>query len=74
MHHTFSYTSLPSLHDYDVKVPNFLFCAGKTKGNNFLFFSELQYSTTEMLFLMNEPTKKAEIHISTAQDTTGPGF
>ena len=27
-----------------------------------------------MLFLAYEPAKKAEINISTARDTTGPGF
>ena len=27
-----------------------------------------------MLFLANEPAKKAEINILTARDTTGPGF
>ena len=28
----------------------------------------------KMLFLAYEPAKKAEINISTARDTTGPGF
>ena len=28
MHHAFLYISLPSLHDYNVKVPNFTFCRG----------------------------------------------
>ena len=28
----------------------------------------------KMLFLANEPEKKAEIYILTARDTTGPGF
>ena len=28
----------------------------------------------EMLFLTNEPAKKAEINILTARDTTGPGY
>ena len=27
-----------------------------------------------MLFLTNEPAKKAEINILTARDTTGPGY
>ena len=26
VHHAFLYISLPSLHDYNVKVPNFAFC------------------------------------------------
>ena len=29
MHHAFLYISLPSLHDYNVKVPNFTFCQGR---------------------------------------------
>ena len=28
----------------------------------------------KMLFLTNEPAKKAEINILTARDTTGPGY
>ena len=30
--------------------------------------------TGQMLFLTNEPAKKAEINILTARDTTGPGY
>ena len=26
VHHAFLYISLPSVHDYDVKMPNFTFC------------------------------------------------
>ena len=33
--HAFLYISQPSLHDYDVKVPNFTFCRGRE--HNFLF-------------------------------------
>ena len=29
---------------------------------------------SKMLFLANEPAKKAEINLLTARDTTGPGF
>ena len=29
VHHTFLYISLPSLHDFNVKVPNFWFCRGR---------------------------------------------
>jgi len=29
VHHTFSYISLPSLHDYDVKMPNSTFYGGR---------------------------------------------
>ena len=34
----FFYISLPSLHDYDVKFPNFTFCGGReSKTTSFLF-------------------------------------
>ena len=40
VHHTFLYISLPSLHDYDVKMPNFTFCGGREhKTTTFFFFS-----------------------------------
>ena len=32
------------------------------------------YLLLKMLFLTNEPAKKAEINILTARDTTGPGY
>ena len=36
--HAFLYISLPSLHDYNVKLPNFSFCRGREQtDNNFLF-------------------------------------
>ena len=35
----FLYISLPSLHDYNVKVPNFTFCRGREHKTTFLFFS-----------------------------------
>ena len=42
-----TYISLPSLHDYDVKMPNFTFC-GECEHKTTLFsFPELQYSTPE---------------------------
>ena len=41
VHHAFLYISLPSLHHFDVKVPNFTFCQRKwtDKTTTFLFFS-----------------------------------
>ena len=40
LHHALLYISLPSLHDYNVKVPNFTFCRGrKHTTTTFLFFS-----------------------------------
>ena len=39
-HHAFLYISLPSLHDYDVNMPNFTFCGGREdKAMTFFFFS-----------------------------------
>ena len=44
-HHAFLYISLPSLHDYDVKMPNFTFRRfiedGKTKQQFSFSFPEL---------------------------------
>ena len=38
VHHTFLYISLPSLHDYDVKMPNFTFYGERKQGmRNFSF-------------------------------------
>ena len=40
VHHAFLYISLPSLHDYNVKVPNFTFCRERGhKTTTFFFFS-----------------------------------
>ena len=39
LQHAFLYISLPSLHDYDVKVPNFTFCGGRERKTTFSFFS-----------------------------------
>ena len=35
--HAFLYISLPPLHDYNVKLPNFTFCRGREQKKNFLF-------------------------------------
>ena len=46
MHHAFLYISLPSLYDYDLKMPNFTFCRGREqKTTTFFFFSRtsIQY-------------------------------
>ena len=34
LHHAFLYISLPSLHDYDVKLPHFWFCRGREQTDN----------------------------------------
>ena len=42
VHHAFLYTSLPSLPDYNVKVPEFTFCRGRQhKTTTFFSFPEL---------------------------------
>ena len=44
LHHTFLYIPLPSLHDYDGKMPNFPFMEDVNKRRlNFLSLSELEY-------------------------------
>ena len=35
----FLYISLPSLHDYDVKIPNFMFSGGRKQAMTNCFFS-----------------------------------
>ena len=39
VHHAFLYISLPSLHDYDVKMPNCKFYGGRKQETTNLFFS-----------------------------------
>ena len=39
LHHAFLYISLPSLHDYDVKMPNCKFYGGRKQATTNLFFS-----------------------------------
>ena len=41
VHHAFLYISLPSLHDYDVKMPNCKFYGGRKQATTNLFFSLL---------------------------------
>ena len=38
VHHSFLYISLPFLHDYDVKMPNYKFCGGRKQATTNLFF------------------------------------
>ena len=48
VHHAFLHICLPSLLDYDVKLPNFAFYGGpKHKRTIFFFFCELRYSALE---------------------------
>ena len=37
--HTSLYISLPLLHEYNVQVPNFMFCRGREHKTTFFFFS-----------------------------------
>ena len=39
MHHAFLYISLLSLHDYEVKMPNYKFYGGRKQVTTNLFFS-----------------------------------
>ena len=39
VHHAFLYISLPSLHDYGVKMPNYKFYGGRKQATTNLFFS-----------------------------------
>ena len=42
-HNAFLYISLPSLHDYSVKLPNFMFYGGRKQATtNFLSFSKIE--------------------------------
>ena len=46
VHRAFLYISLPSLHDYDVKMPNFTLTEEVHKRRrNFLSLSELEYGS-----------------------------
>ena len=38
VHHAFLYIFVPSLHGYDVKLPNFTFCGGRERKTTTLFF------------------------------------
>ena len=38
VHYAFWYISLPSMHDNDVKLPNFTFCGGLERKTTTLFF------------------------------------
>ena len=52
VHHAFLYISLPSLHDYDVKMPNFMSYRGSKQATTkfSLSPSELGYGSLEFNF------------------------
>ena len=39
MHHTLLYISFPFLHNYDLKMPNFVFSGGCKQGTTKFYFS-----------------------------------
>ena len=43
VHHTFLYISLPFLHDYDVKFPNWTFHGGRKQATTKFYFSLLTW-------------------------------
>ena len=50
MHHTFFYISLPSLHNYDVKMPNFTFMVDVNKRGIIFFLLYLNLSAIPKKF------------------------
>ena len=45
VHHAFLYISLPSMHEYDVKMPIFTFCGGREHNTTTFFFLFLYFDT-----------------------------
>ena len=60
MHHDFWYISLPSLHDYIVKLPNFTFCRGREQKKTTFFF----FSWTLMQFFRIQPPQNICQHLA----------
>ena len=58
VHHAFLCISFPSLHDYNVKMPNFTFWRGRENTRQRLSYSflELRYSLSEFKWLKKLPT------------------
>ena len=57
VHHTFLFIFLPSLHDYDVKMPIFTFCGRREYKKRLSFsFPELRFSLSEFNSRKNLPT------------------
>ena len=57
VHHSFLFISLPSLHDYDVKLLNFTFCGRplNKRWRTFLSLSKLECSSQEISSRENSP-------------------
>ena len=59
VHHTFLYISFPFLHNYDVKMPNFVFMEDVNKQRrNFISLSELGYGPLKFSF------RKVRLHLT----------
>ena len=59
VHHTFLYISLPFLHDYDVRRPNFVFHGERKQATTkFISLSELEYGPLEFNF------RRVRIHLT----------
>ena len=50
VHHAFLYISLPSLHDYDVKMPNFTFCGEREHKTTTLQYFRIQLQKKLAIF------------------------
>ena len=61
VNYTILYISLPSLHDYDVKMPNFTFCGGHEHKTTIFFFSGLNSTSREYKLLESTPGKFSNI-------------
>ena len=53
VYYAFLYISLPSLHDNDVKLPNFTFCGGPERKKTTLFFFDTVHENS---LQKNSPT------------------
>ena len=58
VHHAFLYISLPSLHDYEVKMPNFMICplGRENKTTAFPFFSLTSIQSFRIQLQKHSPT------------------
>ena len=67
MHLTFFYISLPLLHNYDVKMPNFTFYGGRKQARKNLNLSAVPKKFTYILTFSlnwNKHAKKTQIHFN----------
>ena len=62
MHHAFLYISLPSLHDYDVKMSNCKFYGGRKQATTNLFFYTCHF---QQIGINATKIEKTRIHFKT---------